>query len=118
MGIGEGTGPPHHRLTRFDFERLNRPPEDFEEAAPAPPDRHPVVVFLHGRRGINELAEILADDVKLMLFGFRFLRQMLFGEMSIALHAETVEKRRYRLAERQRELEREAGGAARSRAGC
>ncbi|HEX9301414.1 MAG TPA: YkgJ family cysteine cluster protein [Casimicrobiaceae bacterium] len=55
-----------------------------------------------------ELAEILADDVRLMLFGFRFLRQVLFGEMSIALHAETVEKRRHRLAERQRELEREA----------
>ncbi len=55
-----------------------------------------------------ELVEIVADDVKLMLFGFRFLRQVLFGEMSIAPHAETVEKRRHRLAERQRELEREA----------
>ena len=35
MGIGEGTGPPHYRLTRLDFERINRGPEDFEEAAPA-----------------------------------------------------------------------------------
>ena len=35
MGIGEGSGPPHHRLTRLDFERLNRGSGDFEEAAPA-----------------------------------------------------------------------------------
>jgi hypothetical protein len=76
VGIGEGTGPPHHRLTRLDFERLNGALEDFEVAAPAPPERHPVVVFLHGRRGIDEPAEALAGDVKLMLFGFRFLRQV------------------------------------------
>jgi hypothetical protein len=56
----------------------------------------------------DERATILGDDVALMQFGFRFLRQVLFGEMSIALHAETVEKRRHRLAERRRALEREA----------
>ena len=31
----------------------------------------------------DELEATLADDVKLMLFGFRFLRQVLFGEESI-----------------------------------
>lgn len=83
MGIGEGAGPPHHRLTRLGFERLDRAPEDFEEAAAAPPDRHPAFVFLHGRRGIDELAEALADDVKLTLLGFRNPSQALFGEATI-----------------------------------
>jgi Fe-S-cluster containining protein len=56
----------------------------------------------------DERERLLADDVALMLFGFRFLRQVLFGEASIVIRAETVETRRERLAERQRRLEREA----------
>ena len=55
-----------------------------------------------------ELGAILADDMALMLFGFRFLRQVLFGEASIAMRRSTVEQRRERVAERQRRLEREA----------
>ena len=55
-----------------------------------------------------ELVEILADDVALMLFGFRFLRQVLFGEESIAMRQDTVDRRRERVTERQQRLEREA----------
>ena len=35
----------------------------------------------------QEIKDILCDDVALMQFGFRFLRQVLFGEMSIKLRA-------------------------------
>jgi Fe-S-cluster containining protein len=56
----------------------------------------------------DELLRILGDDKELMLFAFRFLRQVLFGEMSIAVREESVEKRRERLGEKQRRLEREA----------
>ena len=55
-----------------------------------------------------EKREILASDVNLMQFGFRFLRQVLFGENTIELNGETVEERRKRLHERQLQLEREA----------
>jgi hypothetical protein len=56
----------------------------------------------------DEKQAILADDVKLMQFGFRFLRQVLFGENTIEMNGETVEQRRQRLHERQLQLEREA----------
>lgn len=56
----------------------------------------------------DELRRALTDDLELLQFGYRFLRQVLFGEMSIALHADTVEQRRARLAERRAQLEREA----------
>jgi Fe-S-cluster containining protein len=56
----------------------------------------------------DEQLRILGDDRELMLFAFRFLRQVLFGEMSIAVREESVGKRRERLAEKQRRLEREA----------
>ncbi|MEK7736498.1 MAG: hypothetical protein AAB319_01890 [Pseudomonadota bacterium] len=52
--------------------------------------------------------KILSDDKTLMLFGFRFLLQVLFGEMTIAMREESVEARRGRLAEKQRRLEKEA----------
>ncbi len=55
-----------------------------------------------------ELTEILADDVKLMLFGFRFLRQVLFGEETIAVRLEAAESRRARYREKVARLEREA----------
>ena len=35
----------------------------------------------------GEMREILADDARLMLFAFRFLRQVLFGEATIAMRA-------------------------------
>lgn len=56
----------------------------------------------------EERAEILASDVNLMSFGFRFLRQVLFGENTIELNGESVEQRRERLHNRQLQLEREA----------
>ena len=56
----------------------------------------------------DEKSAILADDKALMQFGFRFLRQVLFGEMSIAMREESVEARRGRVAEKQRRLESEA----------
>ncbi len=45
----------------------------------------------------EEMKDILCDDVALMQFGFRFLRQVLFGEMSI--------KRRGRLTVQRARLE-------------
>lgn len=56
----------------------------------------------------EEKATILADDIALMQFGFRFLRQVLFGENTIELNGESVEQRRERVKARQAQLEREA----------
>lgn len=56
----------------------------------------------------EERAKILGSDVELMQFGFRFLKQVLFGENTIELNGESVEQRRKRLHERQLQLEREA----------
>jgi len=58
--------------------------------------------------GDEEKQKIYGDDEQMMLFGFRFLRQVLFGEDSIPLRKESAEQRRDRLRERQRQLEREA----------
>jgi hypothetical protein len=56
----------------------------------------------------DELHEMLLDDVTLMQFGFRFLRQVLFGEMSIPMHTDNAEARRARLVEQRARIEREA----------
>lgn len=56
----------------------------------------------------DEREKILGSDVELMQFGFRFLRQVLFGENSIELNGESVEQRRERIKLRQLQLEREA----------
>ncbi len=66
--------------------------------------------------GFNELYDlpaeetnnIIADDTALMLFGFRFLRQVLFGENSIALKQAAAEKRQERIQEKSQQIEREA----------
>lgn len=55
-----------------------------------------------------EMRNILCDDEALMQFGFRFLRQVLFGEETIPLRQEAAEERRLRLVERQQRLEAEA----------
>lgn len=60
----------------------------------------------------GELHEILLDDIRLMLFGFRFLRQTLFGEMTIALHADAVQARAARARANASRLEREAAERA------
>ncbi len=56
----------------------------------------------------QELKGILCDNVALMQFGFRFLRQVLFGEETIALRQEAAEQRRLRHLERRQRLETEA----------
>jgi Fe-S-cluster containining protein len=56
----------------------------------------------------DELHAMLLDDITLLQFGFRFLRQVLFGEMTIPMRAESVEQRRARLAEQRARIEREA----------
>jgi len=56
----------------------------------------------------DERGKLLSSDVELMQFGFRFLRQVLFGENTIELNGESVEQRRERIRNRQLQLEREA----------
>lgn len=58
--------------------------------------------------GDQEKALLMADDVELMQFAFRFLKQVLFGEQSIGLDEEEAKKRLEKWRERQKELEREA----------
>lgn len=55
-----------------------------------------------------EKQAILADDPALMQFAFRFLRQVLFGEMSIPLREEAAAARRERLRDKTARIEREA----------
>jgi hypothetical protein len=56
----------------------------------------------------DEMRAALEDDVKLLQFGFRFLRQVLFGEITLALHPQNAEQRRARIAEQRARIEREA----------
>jgi uncharacterized protein len=58
--------------------------------------------------GDDEKALLMADDVELMQFAFRFLKQVLFGEQSIGLDEAEVKKRLEKWRERQKEIEREA----------
>jgi len=56
----------------------------------------------------DEMQAILIDDTALMLFGFRFLRQTLFGETTIPLHAAAAAKRMEHRQEQLLRLERDA----------
>lgn len=56
----------------------------------------------------DEMSKLLTDDTELMLFGFRFLKQVLFGENSIPLKEATAEKRRERVHEKVQQTEHEA----------
>ena len=58
--------------------------------------------------GADEKAMLMADDVELMQFAFRFLRQVLFGEKSIDLDEEAARQRLTKWQARQVEIEREA----------
>lgn len=66
--------------------------------------------------GFNELydldteqtVDILGDDTRLMLFGFRFLRQVLFGENTIPLKQDAATKRMVRYQEKVQRMEQEA----------
>jgi hypothetical protein len=54
------------------------------------------------------LGDSLESEEALMQFGFRFLRQVMFGEESIPLHQAAVEKRRAQVREKAQQAEREA----------
>lgn len=56
----------------------------------------------------EETIEILGDDARLMLFGFRFLKQVLFGENTIPLKEDAATKRMERYREKLQRLEQEA----------
>ena len=56
----------------------------------------------------DERAMLMADDTELMLFAFRFLKQVLFGENTIARDDEAVQERLTKWRARQAEIEREA----------
>jgi len=56
----------------------------------------------------DEMRKVLTDDTELMLFGFRFLRQTLFGEVTIPVRPDTADRRRARYAENRARLERDA----------
>ncbi len=57
----------------------------------------------------NDLDKLLSDDVELMQFGFRFLRQVLFGEeMGIAMRTDVAEERRRKVMDNRMRLERDA----------
>lgn len=50
-------------------------------------------------------SKLMQDDTELMLFGQQFLRQVMFGEMSIPMKADAFEKRAARRAEREAQLD-------------
>ncbi len=56
----------------------------------------------------EEKAALLKDDVALLQFAFRFLRQVLFGEESIALNSEAAQERLVKVQEKRLIEEREA----------
>lgn len=56
----------------------------------------------------DERARLLADDVELMLFAFRFLKQVLFGEHSIALNDSATQARLAQWRGRHERIESEA----------
>jgi uncharacterized protein len=58
--------------------------------------------------GADEKALLMADDIELMQFAFRFLKQVLFGEQSIGLDEQEAARRLEKWRERQKEIEREA----------
>jgi Fe-S-cluster containining protein len=66
-----------------------------------------------GFRSLYDLSQaedetFLTDDVALMQFGFRFLRQVLFGEESIPLHQAAAERRMASVRSKAERTEREA----------
>ncbi|TXT23217.1 MAG: hypothetical protein FD134_2280 [Gallionellaceae bacterium] len=58
----------------------------------------------------DEMQQILRNDTETMLFGFRFLKQVLFGEQTIPLKKEVAEERQQRLREKRLQAESDAAG--------
>ena len=57
---------------------------------------------------LEERERIVGDDVELMGFGFRFLRQVMFGEESIALNDAAAQERLTKVKEKQAREEKAA----------
>jgi hypothetical protein len=58
--------------------------------------------------GADEKKMLMADDVELLQFSFRFLKQVLFGEKTLELDEEVAKERLAKWQERQAEIEKEA----------
>lgn len=56
----------------------------------------------------EEMKKILSDDTELMLFGFRFLKQVLYGENTIDLKKDTLNKRKENYQVKASRMETEA----------
>jgi Fe-S-cluster containining protein len=56
----------------------------------------------------EEREKIVGDDLELMQFGFRFLRQVMFGEETIPLNADAAKARTEKVKEKRMQEEREA----------
>lgn len=56
----------------------------------------------------EEREKIVGDDIELMQFGFRFLRQVMFGEETIPLNADAAKVRADKVKEKRMQEEREA----------
>ena len=56
----------------------------------------------------DEMKNLLRDDTELMLFGFRFLKQVLFGENTITIHQEISAKRMERAQKKLKQPEAKA----------
>jgi Fe-S-cluster containining protein len=56
----------------------------------------------------EELRGLLTDDAVLLQFGFRLLKQVLFGEMSIPMREGAIDARRERVRDQAARIEREA----------
>jgi uncharacterized protein len=57
---------------------------------------------------VDELKTLLTDDAQLMQFGFRFLKQVLFGENTIAIHQNVAAQRMEQAQTKLKQLEEEA----------
>ena len=57
---------------------------------------------------VEETNKIVADETALMQFGFRFIKQVLFGENSIVMKQAATERRQQRIQEKSQQIEREA----------
>ncbi len=56
----------------------------------------------------EQMRTLLTNDTELIPFGFRFLKQVLFGENTIAMHQDTVTERVEIAKEKLQQLEAEA----------
>ena len=59
----------------------------------------------------DEMAKMIADDATLLQFAFRFLRQALFGEITIRVHPEAAHQRFERARAKAERAERDAAEA-------